>query len=69
MVKRSAASRSDYGPDFRYSHFAGLVNPALVIGAVLGFVAALVLVQVPPARRAIGRRIPQGEGGAVASAA
>ncbi len=62
VAKRSAASRADYGPDFRYSHFAGLGNPALVIGAVVGFVAALVLVQVPPVRRAIGRRIPQGEG-------
>ena len=33
-----------------------------MIGAVLGFVAALVVVQVPPARCAIGRRIPKGEG-------
>ncbi|GAB3854476.1 saccharopine dehydrogenase NADP-binding domain-containing protein [Nocardioides maradonensis] len=62
VVKRSALSRTDYGPDFTYSHYAGARRLSTVAGAVLGFAAALGAVQVPALRRAIGRRIPQGEG-------
>ncbi|MGQ0631228.1 MAG: saccharopine dehydrogenase family protein [Sporichthyaceae bacterium] len=62
VVKRSALARNDYGPDFTYSHYAGARHAITVAGAVVGFVAALAAVQVPPLRRAIGRRIPQGEG-------
>ena len=62
VVKRSALARADYGPDFSYAHFAGARRFSTVAGAVVGFVAALVAVQVPPLRRAIGRRIPQGDG-------
>ncbi|TCJ30643.1 saccharopine dehydrogenase family protein [Nocardioides jejuensis] len=62
VVKRSGRARDDYGPDFTYSHYAGAKNLSTVFLSVLGFAAALVAVQVPFIRRAIGRRIPQGEG-------
>ncbi|WP_037362376.1 saccharopine dehydrogenase family protein [Amycolatopsis orientalis] len=62
VVRRSALARPDYGPDFAYSHYAGVRRVATVAGAVAGFAAALAAVQVPPLRRAIGRRLPQGEG-------
>ena len=62
IVRRSALVRDDYGPDFTYAHYAGARRASTVLGAVVGFVAALAAVQVPPLRRAIGRRIPQGEG-------
>jgi short subunit dehydrogenase-like uncharacterized protein len=62
VVRRSALARPDYGPDFSYSHYAGARRVTTVAGALAGFAAALAAVQVPPLRRAIGRRIPQGEG-------
>jgi short subunit dehydrogenase-like uncharacterized protein len=62
VVRRSALARPDYGPDFNYSHYAGARRVATVAGALAGFAAALAAVQVSPLRRAIGRRIPQGEG-------
>ncbi|WP_370937066.1 trans-acting enoyl reductase family protein [Amycolatopsis sp. cg13] len=62
VVRRSALARPDYGPDFAYSHYAGARHVTTVAGAVVGFAAALAAIQVPPLRRAIGQRIPQGEG-------
>jgi short subunit dehydrogenase-like uncharacterized protein len=62
IVKRSAAARSDYGPDFTYSHYAGVKNPATIAGAVVGLAALIAAAQVPPLRRLVGTRIPQGEG-------
>ncbi|ATY12309.1 saccharopine dehydrogenase [Amycolatopsis sp. AA4] len=62
VVRRSALARADYGPDFTYSHYIGARRVATVAGAIAGFPAVLAAVQIPPLRRAIGRRIPQGEG-------
>ena len=62
IVQRSGRARADYGPDFTYSHYAGVRRAVTVLGAAAGFTAALVAVQVPAARRAIGNRIPQGDG-------
>ncbi|MFM9497364.1 saccharopine dehydrogenase family protein [Streptomyces galilaeus] len=61
VVRRSALARPDYVPDFTYSHYAGARHVATVGGALAGFTAALAAVQVPPLRRAIGRRIPSAE--------
>lgn len=62
VVRRSALARADYGPDFTYTHYAGARRATTVVGSTLGFVAVLGAVQIPALRRAIGRRIPQGEG-------
>lgn len=62
IVRRSAAARADYGPDFSYSHYVGLQKLRTLAGAIAGFGAFVTAVQVPPLRRLIGRRLPQGEG-------
>ena len=62
VVKRSARARADYGPDFTYSHYAGLRSPFTLAGAMVGAGAFVAAVQVPPLRRLIGDRIPQGDG-------
>ncbi|MDO5627394.1 MAG: saccharopine dehydrogenase NADP-binding domain-containing protein [Mobilicoccus sp.] len=62
IVTRSALARDDYGPDFSYAHYVGARRASTVVGSVVGFGAALAVVQVPPLRRAIGRRSPQGDG-------
>lgn len=62
IVKRSAAARPDYGSDFSYTHFAGVKSPLTIVGAAVGLTALIAAVQVPPLRRLIASRIPQGEG-------
>lgn len=62
IVKRSAAARTDYGPDFTYSHYAGLRNPVIFAGAAIGVGAFVAATQVPPLRRLLGKFIPQGSG-------
>ncbi len=62
IVARSGAALPAYGPEFRYSHYAGTKTLRYAVGgattvAVLGLAA-----QVPPLRRALLGRIPQGEG-------
>lgn len=62
VVRRSAAALERYGPDFAYSHYAGVKRlPVLVAGiATVGSVAAAA--QVPPLRNLLLSRVPQGEG-------
>jgi saccharopine dehydrogenase (NAD+, L-glutamate forming) len=62
IVARSGAALPAYGPQFRYSHYAGTKTLRYAVGgattvAVLGLAA-----QVPPLRRALLSRVPQGEG-------
>jgi short subunit dehydrogenase-like uncharacterized protein len=62
VVKRSAAARAEYGPDFTYSHYAGMRHVTTVVwasAAVGGLVAAS---RIRPVRRLIGERMPRGEG-------
>jgi saccharopine dehydrogenase (NAD+, L-glutamate forming) len=62
IVARSGAALPAYGPEFRYSHFAGTKTLRYAVGGA-GTVAALgVAAQVPPLRRALLGRIRQGEG-------
>jgi saccharopine dehydrogenase (NAD+, L-glutamate forming) len=62
VVRRSAAALDSYGPDFTYSHYAAVKKLPTVVGGlgVMGFVAAAA--QVPPLRRLMMSRLPQGEG-------
>lgn len=62
IVARSGLARDDYGPDFTYTHYAGAKHVSTVALALVGFLTALIAVQVGPLRRAIGKRIPQGDG-------
>lgn len=62
IVQRSAAARADYGPDFTYTHYAGLQRATTLAAALAGVGAFVAAAQVPRLRRVLGRRIPQGEG-------
>ena len=62
VVALSGAALDSYGPDFRYSHFAGLKTLRYTLGgaaAVTGLVAAA---QVKPLRNLIKSKVKQGEG-------
>lgn len=62
VVRRSAEALERYGPDFTYSHYAAVKRlPMVVAGvAVVGLLGAGA--QVPPVRRFLMSRVPQGEG-------
>lgn len=62
VVVRSARALPRYGPDFTYSHAVGVSNPLVGAGLVAGAGAALVLAQLPPARRLLLRALPAGSG-------
>jgi short subunit dehydrogenase-like uncharacterized protein len=62
IVLRSAALVDRYGPDFRYGHRVLLPSLAVLVGGVVGVGALVGLAQIGPARRALLRAVPQGEG-------
>jgi short subunit dehydrogenase-like uncharacterized protein len=62
IVARSARALDRYGPDFSYTHHISvprLPQAAGLVGAVAGFAVAA---QLPPARRALQRRLEPGDG-------
>jgi short subunit dehydrogenase-like uncharacterized protein len=62
VVARSGAALPSYGPDFRYSHFAGLKTLRYTVGGALAVGGLVVSAQVPPLRNFLKSRIKQGEG-------
>jgi short subunit dehydrogenase-like uncharacterized protein len=62
IVARSGAALASYGPEFRYSHYAGTKTIRYAVGGAAGLAALGVAAQVPPVRRALLGRIKQGEG-------
>ncbi len=62
VVARSGAVLERYGPDFRYSHYAGLKTLRYLVGGVAGAGGMLLAAQVPPVRKALLNRVKQGEG-------
>ncbi len=62
VVARSAAALSAYGPDFRYSHFAGVKTLRYAMGGSLGIGALALAAQVPPLRKVLKKRIKSGDG-------
>ncbi len=62
IVARSGAAIASYGPDFRYSHYAGTKTLRFAVGGASTVAALGVAAQVPPLRRALLGRIKQGEG-------
>jgi short subunit dehydrogenase-like uncharacterized protein len=62
IVARSGAALPEYGPDFRYSHFAGLKTLRYTVGGAVGAASLGLAAQVPPIRNALKKRIKQGEG-------
>ena len=62
VVARSGAALERYGPDFRYSHFAGAKTLRYAAGGVVGVGAMGVVSQIPPLRKALLSRIKPGDG-------
>lgn len=62
VVARSGAALPAYGPDFRYSHFAGLKTLRYTAGSIVGVSLIGVAAQVPPARSFLLSKVPQGHG-------
>jgi short subunit dehydrogenase-like uncharacterized protein len=69
VIARSARAIPRYGPDFGYSHFASVPGLPLAVGGTLGIAALLGLAQLPPARRALLRRLAPGDGPSAAKRA
>jgi saccharopine dehydrogenase (NAD+, L-glutamate forming) len=66
IVARSGAALPAYGPDFRYSHYAGTKTLRYAVAGAGAVVALGVAAQVPPVRKALLHRIRQGDGPDVA---
>ena len=62
IVLRSARALPRYGPDFGYGHWITTGNVAGTAGLIAGAGVLAALAQVGPARRALGRLRPPGEG-------
>ncbi|MFJ6168673.1 saccharopine dehydrogenase family protein [Micromonospora orduensis] len=62
VVRRSAAARPEYGPDFRYRHFAAVKRLPTVLAGGVGLGALVGLVKLPPTRRWLLGRLASGQG-------
>ncbi|KAA1428472.1 saccharopine dehydrogenase family protein [Nocardioides antri] len=62
VVARSGSALPAYGPDFRYSHYAGTKTLRYAAGGAAGAGALAVAAQVPPVRNLLKKRVPQGTG-------
>ncbi|MEU7584765.1 saccharopine dehydrogenase NADP-binding domain-containing protein [Micromonospora sp. NPDC049230] len=62
VVRRSAAARPEYGPDFRYRHFAAVKRLPTVLAGAVGLGALIGLVRLPPTRRWLLGRLTSGQG-------
>ncbi|MEV3987935.1 saccharopine dehydrogenase NADP-binding domain-containing protein [Streptomyces sp. NPDC049837] len=62
IVARSAAALPQYGPDFRYRHYAAVKALPMAIGGTAALGALFGLAQVPPARRWLMDRYEAGQG-------
>jgi short subunit dehydrogenase-like uncharacterized protein len=62
IVVRSAAALPAYGPDFGYSHFAGLKTLRYTAGSLVVVPTLAVAAQIAPVRKALMSRIQPGQG-------
>jgi short subunit dehydrogenase-like uncharacterized protein len=62
IVQRSARALEQYGPDFRYRHYAAVERLPFVVGGLAAVGATLAAAQVPPLRRWLSDRLKPGEG-------
>jgi short subunit dehydrogenase-like uncharacterized protein len=65
IVARSGRAVARYGPDFRYSHYLCVPHVYTAAGIVAGVAGVAALAQIPPARAALLKRLPAGEGPSV----
>jgi short subunit dehydrogenase-like uncharacterized protein len=62
VVRRSAMALERYGPDFTYGHYAAVKRLPVVVGGIAAVAAFGLGAQVPPIRKLLKSRLPQGEG-------
>jgi short subunit dehydrogenase-like uncharacterized protein len=62
IVGRSARALERYGPRFRYAHHVSVPHLYQAGGLALGATALVGAAQIPPARRALQRRLAPGDG-------
>ena len=62
VVARSGAALEAYGPEFRYSHWAGTKTLRYAAGGAVGVGAMTAAAQVAPLRRLLLDKVPQGSG-------
>ncbi len=62
VVARSGAALPAYGPDFRYSHYAGLKTLRYTVGGAVAVGGLALSAQVAPVRSFLKGRIKQGDG-------
>ncbi len=62
IVARSGAALPAYGPEFRYSHYAGTKTLRYAVGGAVGVGALGLAAQIPPARTSLLKHIKQGDG-------
>lgn len=62
VVQRSGAALASYGPDFRYSHYAGTKTLRYAVGGAVGVGGIVLGSQLPPLRNLMKSRVKQGEG-------
>ena len=62
VVARSGAALESYGPDFRYSHYAGLKTLPYTVGGAAAVSGLVVAAQIKPVRNFLKSRIKQGDG-------
>jgi saccharopine dehydrogenase (NAD+, L-glutamate forming) len=62
VVLRSAAALPEYGPDFRYGHFAAVRRLPIALGGLAGIAALAVTAQIKPLRQAVGKTVKPGQG-------
>src|SRR3954452_1676903 len=62
IVARSGAALPSYGPEFRYSHYAGTKTLRYAVGGAVGVGALGLAAQVGPLRSSMLKHIKQGDG-------
>jgi short subunit dehydrogenase-like uncharacterized protein len=62
VVGRSARADVRYGTEFRYGHYALVKRLPIAVAGVTGVLSVVAAAQVPPLRRALLSRVPQGKG-------
>ena len=62
VVARSGAALPSYGPEFRYSHYAGTKTLRYAVGGAVGVGVLGLAAQVKPLRNSLLKHIKQGAG-------
>jgi saccharopine dehydrogenase (NAD+, L-glutamate forming) len=62
VVLRSAAALPEYGPDFRYGHFAAVRRLPIALGGLAGVAGLALAAQLKPLREAVGKVVKPGQG-------